>query len=407
VAEKLRPIRPEFFTPMMHAFKSGPLQGSPMLGTPFVLNRHRLPNRVVHAPMSVCYADENGMPGQAMIEHYARRARGGAALVIVENVAVSERGRQLPKQPLMTPAKAYREPYRTLARAIHEEGALGVLQIAHAGRYAGPWENYDADVRHAPSAASFELLGRRVTPTAMTLADIEQAMQDFEATARLALEAGFDGVELHGAAGLLIAQFMSPRMNHRTDIYGGNLENRCRFALELARRVRAAIGGDALLGFHLFADELHPEGSAVEDACWLAQRLEEAGCDFLMPSLGSFETLRLPENAGLNTRPAYQMEACRRIKQAVSIPVIANGGLGDPQQAEQALLDGSADLIGLARPLFKDPDWARKVLSQPPVQPDPCTCRSMRCLSSQKTGGVCEQWPAAVQVQGYLGRETV
>lgn len=378
--------------------------GAMALAQPFMLNRRQLANRVVHAPMSVCYADEQGMPGLAMIEHYARRAQGGAAMIIVENVAVSANGRQLPKQPMMTAQQPFLPAYQALAKAIHDEGAVAVLQLAHAGRYAGPWERYHEEPRYAPSAVTFELLGKAVTPLALSLEQIEQILQDFETTACLAMEAGFDGVELHGAAGLLIAQFMSPRMNQRNDVFGGSLENRCRFALILAERVRTVIGPDAVLGFHLFADELHPEGSSIDDACWLAQRLEQAGCDFLMPSLGSFETLRRPENAGLNTRTGYQMAACRRIRQAVSLPVIANGGLGYPADAEQILREGSADLIGLARPLFKDPDWAKKVLSTPSRLPELCSCLTQRCLSTQKTGGVCEQWPEALQIQGFWGR---
>lgn len=363
---------------------------------PLRVGRTQMRNRIVHAPMSVCYGDTEGRVTPAMIEHYARRAQGGAAMIIVENVAVSPRGRQLPRQPMLYDAQDV-PGFGRLASAIHHHGALAIAQVVHAGRYAAPWENYASQLHLAPSAVAFELLGQSVVPTAMTQDDIVQACDDFARTARLLIDAGFDGVQLHGATGFLIAQFLSPRTNTRADAYGGSLENRCRFGLEVYAAVRRAIGPQPIVGMQLFADELHAEGASLADAKRFARELEIAGCDFVMPVVGTFETLRSPAQAGLNRRPAYQLDEIAAIKRVVAMPVFANGGLGDPALAEQILRRGEADAIGLARPLFADPDWPAKVKAGRDADIRHCACTHNTCYRTQSTGGVCESWPEPAQ----------
>ena len=246
-------------------------------------------NRIVQAPMSVCYGAENGAVTPKMVEHYQRRAAGGAAMVITENLAVSPLGRQLPLQGLI--ADESQLPGLTaLAEAIKQEGALAVIQISHAGRYAGPWEHYERQRRLAPSAVEFELLpGRLVTPHEITDSEIADAIEAFANATRLARRAGFDGVEIHGAQGMLISSFQSPRMNQRIDAYG---IDRHRFAEEVVDAVVDAAGDNMLVGYHLFSDEMMPGGHLPADAVRFVQRLRSDGVHFVIPIPTTFESLR-------------------------------------------------------------------------------------------------------------------
>jgi 2,4-dienoyl-CoA reductase (NADPH2) len=252
---------------------------------------------------------------------------------------------------------------------------------------------------------TFELVaGRVVTPQEITLAEIEECIAAFAHSTLLAREAGLDGVEIHGATGVLISQFMSPRQNRRQDRYGGSRDNRLRFAIDVARAVREAAREEFLVGFHLFADELADEnGASLADAVELAQRLEAEGMDFILPMVGTFETLRIGRNSDLNRRAGYQIEQIRAIKTAIRLPVFANGGLGDPDLAEATLREGIGDAIGLARPLFADPDWAAKVQTGRPDDICVCACAQRTCYRTQIGGGVCESWPQSVKQRGFYG----
>jgi 2,4-dienoyl-CoA reductase (NADPH2) len=372
--------------------------------SPLRIGNFTMRNRIVHAPMSVCYADDQGRASDAMVEHYARRAEGGVGMVILENLAINVSGRQMPKQPMLAD-ESHVPGIRQVGRAIQERGALAIAQIVHSGRYAGPWERYEERPRLAPSAVTFELVaGRFVTPQEITLAEIEECISAFAHTTRLAREAGLDGVEIHGATGVLISQFMSPRQNRRQDSYGGSRENRLRFAVDVAHAVREAAGDGFLVGFHLFADELAEEdGASLTDAVELAKRLEAEGMDFILPMVGTFETLRIGRNSELNRLAGYQIEQIRAIKGATRLPVFANGGLGDPDLAEATLREGIGDAIGLARPLFADPDWAAKVEAGRPDEIRVCGCTQRTCYRTQIGGGVCESWPQTVKQRGFYG----
>ncbi|GGX19231.1 oxidoreductase [Pigmentiphaga litoralis] len=373
-----------------------------LLSSPLTIGRKTLRNRIVHAPMSVCYADDAGTITDAMVQHYARRAAGGVGMVITENVAVSPTGRQMPRQPGLWDEEGL-PGARALASGIKAHGALAVMQIVHAGRYGGPWDQYEMARRVAPSAIPFPLPGKTVTPQEITEDEIQEVVACFARTARLAIDAGFDGVELHAAGGLLISQFLSPRMNTRNDRYGGSHENRCRFAVEVTRAVRKAIGQGALLGAHLMADELIEGGFTLAHAVQVGKLLQDNGCDFLMPVVGTFETLRNGPQVGINKRPLFQLQHAIDIKRGVEIPVIANGGLGCPHTAESILATTDLAAIGLARPLFADPDWANKVLSGQAAQVQICPCDTNACLRSQLTGGFCEIWPEHQKARGYYG----
>ena len=371
------------------------------LAEPLTLGTRTMRNRVVLSPMSVCYGDTEGKITAEMIEHYARRAAGGAGMVITENLAVSVSGRQLPRQALIS-SDEHLPGLAALAEAIRREGALAVLQIVHAGRYAGPWERYEQERRLAPSAVEFELLpGRRVTPAEITLAEIDETRAAFANAARLAREAGFDGVEIHGGQGMLISSFHSPRMNLRSDEYG---TDRNRFAREVVTDVVEAAGGKLLVGFHLFSDEMMEGGFTPADAVVTARQIAALGVDFIIPIPTTFESLRVRRTVEPEVDPTrYSPEVAAALAREVSIPIFANGGLRDVEQASAVLEAGNCAAVALARAIFADPDWPQKVLNG--LAPRQCDCNPMTCLRTQMTGAVCHSWPQQALDRGVWGMD--
>lgn len=375
----------------------------PHLFAPLQLAGLTLKNRVFQAPMCVCYSHSDGYVTQAMIEHYGRRARGGVGMVITENLAVSLAGRQLPKQGLIYDER-FLPGLAKLASEIKQHGAVALIQLVHAGRYAGSHDEHDVRRRLAPSAIPFPLhRGTIITPEEITRGEIREAVRAFGKAALLAQQAGFDGVEIHGAQGFLISEFLSPRMNRRTDEYGGSFENRTRFALEVVREVKERVGRDFLVGFHLMSDEMLPGGWGVEEAVALAHRLEREDIHFLIPIAATFETVRTPQHQDFLARPLHNHAQAIVIKRNVRIPVFANGRLEDPYVAERILAQHEADAIGLARPLLVDPDWVKKVAEGRIAEIHTCSCTPPLCLRTQVTGGQCTNWPEAVKARGYLG----
>lgn len=370
---------------------------------PLRLGNATAPNRIMLAPMSVCYGDEAGFVTPKQVEHYARRARGGAGTVITENFAVSVAGRQMPRQTIVS-ADEHLPGLALLASAIKAESSLAMVQLVHAGRYAGPWEVYEQARRLSPSAVPFELTpGRVVTPAEITQDEIETVIHEFGRAAHLCEAAGFDGVDIHGAQGFLISGFLSPLMNRRTDQWGGSFENRVRFALEVVREVRARTSPEFIVGFHLMSDELAEGGWSLADATRLAPLLVKEGIDFLFAIPATFETLRLPANLGLYGRHMYAVDDTAALKRVVDVPVIANGRLGDPQDALAVLERGDADAVGLARPLFTDPEWSRKVAGENAAEVRTCPCNPPNCLFTQLSGAICSHWPQDAIDRGYLG----
>jgi 2,4-dienoyl-CoA reductase (NADPH2) len=370
---------------------------------PLPIGAATAPNRILLAPMSVCYGDEAGFVTRPLIEHYARRARGGAGTVITENFAISTAGRQMPRQTVVS-SDAHLPGLAELAGAIRAQGAVAMVQIVHAGRYAGPWDVYDEARRLAPSAVPFELTpGRVVTPQEITPEEIATAIEEFGRAAELCERAGFDGVDVHGAQGFLISEFLSPRMNLRTDEWGGSFDNRVRFACEVVREVRRRTSPGFVIGFHLMTDELVDGGWSLKEALQLAPLLVAEGVHFFFAIPATFEALRLPPNLGLYGRLMYGVGDAAALKQVVDVPVVANGRLGDPADAVGVLERGDADAIGLARPLFVDPDWPRKVADGELDAVRTCPCDPPNCLRTQLSGAVCDHWPPAAVARGYLG----
>jgi len=352
----------------------------PLLFTPFEIPPFRLKNRITAAPLFTMYARKDGSVSELTLAHYGELAKGGAAMVVVANAAVDSGG-ILAARSLLVDSDRCIAGLARLAQTIRREKAVAVLQINHGGRFSrsrkilAPSAVPLSDVslggiyRAALKPLEFEqqwslvseMLQYRVDRIrVMSKADIGRIRAAYAGAAVRARKAGFDMVEIHGGTGYLPVQFLSPRTNKRSDRYGGSLENRMRFPLELVRSVRAAAGSDFPVGYRFQADEWLPNGFGLPEAEIFARRLQAAGAAYLSVTGGTYESLADKEIMEKSHRPCYMVYLAQAIKAQVSIPVIASGRIASPELAEAVLRENKADLIGLARPLLADPFWPHK-----------------------------------------------
>jgi len=301
--------------------------------------------------------------------YFAARARGGVGLIVTGGIAPNRAGWI---SPFAGKLSANREVarHRLVTDAVHAEGGHICMQILHAGRYG-----YHPFIV-APSRIKAPI--NRFTPSQLDAAGIEAQIEDFARCARLAREAGYDGVEIMGSEGYLLNQFISPRTNQRTDDWGGSRENRCRFPLEIVRRVRAAVGADFILIFRLSGLDLVAGGNTFEDALWLLGELEQAGVTIINTGIGWHEA-RVPTIAGMVPRAAFAWVTAG-FKARAKVPVIATNRINDPAVAEALLRDGTADLLSMARPLLADPDFANKASNGREAEINTCIACNQACL---------------------------
>jgi 2,4-dienoyl-CoA reductase-like NADH-dependent reductase (Old Yellow Enzyme family) len=357
-----------------------------------------VPNRIVMAPMTTRAADREGFVTAQMIAYYTARARGGVGLVTVEMASPERCGRHR-RRELGIFDDRFLPGLARLAGAIRAEGAKTSIQLGHAGGHTRP--DICGEQPIAPSAIPHlveEVTIETIMPEAMSTARIEETIAHFVAAAERARAAGFDCVEIHAAHGYLISQFHTPFENRRNDAYGGSLENRARFGLELTRRVKAAVAELGVI-YRLSVDDFFPEGLRPEDGLSIATWAAGHGADAVHVAAGHYRSL--PDAAGMippMSRPdATFLKFARALKPRLSIPVIAVGRLGDPAIAQAALADHACDFIALGRPLLADPDWSRKVRAGVPVRR--CiACNT--CVSDMRRGS-----PLHCLVNAETGRE--
>jgi NADPH2 dehydrogenase len=307
-------------------------------------------NRLTMAPTYLGYAGPGGKVSPLLLEHYRLMAASGVAMVVVENATIDDPTASGSERTLRVDTDACLDDLKRLAEVIKKEGAIACMQINHAGRFAAAAEP------HAPSAV--ETFGR--VPKAMTPADVSRVIVKFAEAARRVQAAGFDMVELHGGTGYLLAQFLSPRTNRRKDDYGGPLENRKRFPLEVVAAVRAAVGAFPI-GYRFLADEWLPDGLQLEESRLFSRTLAAAGVAYISVMGGTYESFFLPHIVEKSKQHGYMTDLAAAIRKEVAVPVIAAGRIATGELAERILRTGAADLIGLARVLWADPDWVRKV----------------------------------------------
>ena len=318
---------------------------------PLEINGITLSNRITMAPLYLGYAGEGGTVSPLLLEHYRMMASGGAAMIVVENATVDHPRGSGSNRTIRADTDDNLEGLSRLAAIIKEQGAVACLQLNHAGRFA-----MAAPEPVAPSAV--ESFGRM--PRAMEPGEIEAIVQKFADAAARAGKAGFDMVELHGGTGYLLAQFTSPRINKRTDAWGGALENRMKFPLEVLSAVKAAVS-PMPVGYRFLADEFLEDGLRPAESTKIAQALADAGASYLSVMGGTYDSFMLPEIIEKSKTEGYMADLAETVKKNVPVPVITAGRISSAQTAQSILESGKADLLGLARVLWADPEWPNKV----------------------------------------------
>jgi 2,4-dienoyl-CoA reductase (NADPH2) len=340
----------------------------PHLFAPLPLGFLTLRNRIVMGSMHTGLEDR-ARDYPRLAAYFAERARGGVGLIVTGGVSPNRSGWIAPFAGKLSVDREVGR-HRLVTDAVHAEGAHVCMQILHAGRYG-----YHPFIV-APSKIKAPI--NRFTPSELSPRAIEEQIADFARTATLARIAGYDGVEIMGSEGYLLNQFISPRTNHRTDEWGGSRANRCRFPLDVVRRVRAAVGADFIIVFRVSGLDLVAGGNTFDDSTWLLGELERAGVTLIDTGIGWHEA-RVPTIAGMVPRAAFSWVTAR-IKAATRLPVIATNRINDPAVAEQLLAEGVADLVSMARPLLADPELPNKAASGRDAEINTCIACNQACL---------------------------
>src|SRR5210317_1993048 len=335
------------------------------LFSPMQMRSLTLRNRIFVSPMCQ-YSCQDGLPNDWHMVHLGSRAVGGAAMVIAEATAVAPEGRISPSDcGLWNDAQA--EAFAPIAHFIAAQGALPAIQLGHAGRKASvmpPWQGGGAAQEDAggwqpvaPSALPFGPGSPK--PRELEVADLERIAAQFEASARRALKAGFQVVEIHMAHGYLLHQFLSPLSNKRDDAFGGRLENRMRLPLEVAHRVRAIWPEELPVMVRLSVTDWVDGGWDLAQSLVLCEHLKELGVDLIDCSSGG-----LVPDAVIPAAPGFQTPFAAEIRKKIGIATGAVGLITAAVQAEQILATGSADVVLLARELLRDPYWPIHVAAE-------------------------------------------
>jgi len=348
------------------ATREKPRQSRPPMFTPFRLRELRLKNRIVVSPMDQ-YRAVDGTPTDWHLVHYAERAKGGAGLVITEMTCVSAEGRISPGCAGIY-APEHEAAWKRIVEFVHAETDAKIgMQLGHSGPKGSTqlgWEDADAQLPHGnwpvigPSPVAWS--PRNQVPREMTSADMDRVRGEFVQGANAAARAGFDLLELHCAHGYLLSAFISPLTNRRTDAYGGSLENRLRFPLEIYHAVRAIWPAAKPISVRISAtDWVGDEGITPEDAVDIARLLGEAGVDIINVSAGQTSTRARPVYGRM-----FQTPFSDRIRNETGIATMAVGNIYEPDHVNSILMAGRADLCCLARPHLADPYWTLHAAAQ-------------------------------------------
>lgn len=328
-----------------------------ILKQPIKINGLEIHNRLVMAPMECRKTDERGEVSAEMLDYYNARSEGGDfGLIVTEHHFVSPEGRASSKQLSIVDDTKIKSNHE-LVELAHKNGSAIFMQLGHAGMIAKPLAGEGEPISAVDVSRPSPILGT-IHAKAMSQEDIRRVTKCFADAAGRAKEAGFDGVEIHAAHGYLLSQFYSPLTNHRKDEYtGDSLEGRMRFLLEVIRAIRSVVGEDYPISVRFGAYDYQDGGSRMEEIPIAARWIEEAGADILSISMGmgGAEALKQPIEGVFS-------DLAEIARNAVDIPVITVGNIHTRPGAEKLLQDGKADMVAIGRPIFKDPDFARKLM---------------------------------------------
>ncbi|MCU7987158.1 FAD-dependent oxidoreductase [Shewanella oncorhynchi] len=340
----------------------------PHLLEPLDLGFTQLKNRVLMGSMHTGLEEEKG-GFEKLAAFYKERVLGGVGLIVTGGISPNLRGRLTPHAcQLSFPWQVGK--HRVVTQAVHGAGGKICMQILHAGRYGyHPFSQ-------APSKIKSPITP--FTPSAMSSRQVRSTIKDYASSAALAKKAGYDGVEVMGSEGYLINQFVSARTNTRTDEWGGAFEKRAQFPIEIVNAIRAKVGKDFIIIFRLSMLDLVDNGSTWDEVVQLAQWLEQAGVSILNTGIGWHEA-RVPTIATSVPRGAFAW-VTEKLKQSVSVPLIATNRINTPEIGEQIIASGQADMVSMARPFLADPEFVNKAAANTPELINTCIGCNQACL---------------------------
>lgn len=351
----------------------------PHLFTPGKIGSLTLKNRIMKAPQSSGMSNMDGTVSERLVRYYRQQAAGGAGMIIVEYAYVDDIGAKSAHCHLGISNNEHIPGLAWLAENIREQGAVPAIQIEHCGRQ----KFLGTQPICAPSAIPWPKLwdqyGVQAVPHVLTIEEIQDIVHAFGDAALRAKQAGFELVEIHGAHGYLLTNFFSPTTNHRTDLYGGSLENRMRIYVEIVRDVRKKVGPDFPVTIRLSGTDYEPDGFLIEDTIELAKVLEKEGIDAFHISGGDHHTM-IHQVSPMAIDVCHNVWAAEAIKKVVHVPVIASGSITLPEYAEEIIASGKGDFVGLGRPLWADPEWPLKAMEDRPEDIRPCIRCNEGCL---------------------------
>jgi len=356
---------------------------------PLDLGFTTLPNRVLMGSMHTGLEDR-AEDYPRLAAYFAERARGGVGLIVTGGIAPNIAGWSKPFAGKLTNSREVAR-HRLIADAVHAEGGKICMQILHTGRYAYHPLSVAPSRMKAPISP--------FTPRSLTRFGISRQISAFARCARLAQEAGYDGVEVMGSEGYFINQFIAARTNRRTDEWGGSYENRIRLPLEIISKVRQAVGRDFIIIYRLSMLDLVEGGSSWDEIVHLAKAVEEAGATLINTGIGWHEA-RIPTIATMVPRAAFTW-VTRKLKGEVTIPLVTSNRINDPSVAESVLAAGDADMVSMARPLLADAEFVKKAAEGRADEINTCIACNQACLDH-----VFEQKTATCLVNPRASRET-
>ena len=340
----------------------------PHLLQPLDLGFTTLKNRVLMGSMHIGL--EEAPNGYArMASFYATRAQGGLGLIVTGGIAPNDAGRTFDHAAKLDTTEEA-DKHKIITEAVHESGAKIALQILHTGRYS-----YQQNIV-APSAVQAPI--NAIKPKQLSAEEIKQTIADFVQCATLAQYAGYDGVEIMGSEGYLINEFIAERTNHRDDEWGGSYENRMRFAVEIVKQTREAVGEHFIIIYRLSMLDLVEGGSTLEEVIQLGKAIEKAGATIINTGIGWHEA-RIPTIATKVPRAAFTW-VTEKLKKHLTVPLITSNRINTPEVAEYVLAQGHADMVSMARPMLADPDFVNKASEGRSDEINSCIGCNQACL---------------------------
>ena len=335
---------------------------------PLDLGFTTLKNRILMGSMHTGLEEEKNS-SEKIAAYYAERAKGGVGLIITGGISPNIQGWTAPFSARMSTKKHARE-HKVVTDAVHKEGGKICMQILHSGRYG-----YHP-LTVAPSKIQAPI--NPFKPFELKQSGIRRTVKDFVNCAKLAKEAGYDGVEIMGSEGYLINQFIVKRTNIRTDNYGGSYENRISLAVEIVEEIRKSVGENFIIIYRLSMLDLVEQGSSWEEVVQLGKEIEKAGATIINTGIGWHEA-RIPTIATSVPRAAFTW-VTQKMKEELSIPLITSNRINMPETAEKVLAEGHADMVSMARPFLADPEWVNKAREEKDDEINTCIACNQACL---------------------------